>query len=114
MNAGLPKEERLSGKKSISTLMDGGKWGAEGHIRFCCTPNSLEFSRIMVAVPKKYFKRAVRRNLLKRRIREAYRIRKGMLEGRNLDILFSWSSPEVAEFAVISAEMESILAKLSK
>ena len=62
-------------------------------------------ARIMIAVPKRYFKRAVKRNLLKRRIREAYRVRK--IEG--VDILFQYNSAELADFAAISADVQNIL-----
>ena len=59
----------------------------------------------MVSVPKRLFKRAVKRNLLKRRIREAYRVRK--IEG--VDVFFQYNSPEIADFAAISADVAAIL-----
>ena len=121
----LSKAERLSGKKSIATLLADGRWGALGHFRYCylsnahqtCSPLAsdthtiipeLHPSRIIIAVPKRFFKRAVKRNLLKRRIREAYRVRK--IAGA--DILFQYNSPELADFATISAEVEAILARI--
>lgn len=105
----LSKAERLSGKKSIATLLADGRWGSFGHFRYCYLPfASQESCRIMIAVPKRLFKRAVKRNLLKRRIREAYRVRK--IAG--VDILFQYNSPELADFATISAEVEAILARI--
>ena len=105
----LSKAERLSGKKSIATLLADGRWGSFGHFRYCYLPfASQEGCRIMISVPKRYFKRAVKRNLLKRRIREAYRVRK--IAGA--DILFQYNSPELADFTTISAEVEAILVRI--
>ena len=70
-------------------------------------------NRIMVSVPKRNFKRAVKRNLLKRRLREAYRLQKDMLEGTGRDILFFYSSNEIVDSAQIRAEVASILKNVS-
>ena len=117
--ATLSKEERLHGKKDIADLLARGKWGSAGNLRCCISPNGLEFSRILVSVPKKCFKRAVKRNLLKRRIREAYRLQKGLLAGSGndgalasgADILFQYSSREVASFAAVKADVAAVLQK---
>ena len=71
-------------------------------------PDEAGSSRIVVSVPKRLFKRAVKRNLLKRRIRESYRRQKGLLGG-NFDILFIYTSPEVLPYEVIHANMGTLL-----
>jgi len=108
----LPKEERLSGKSAIGNLLENGKWTSIGVLRCCYLPNSLEHSRLMVGVPKKNFRRAVKRNLLKRRIREAYRTQKNLLEGKNVDILFVYNRKEVSTFSDIRKNVEEILVSL--
>ncbi len=98
----LSKEERLYCKKDIEDLLAGGKFSGGFPMRFCVrTGTGVGHSRIMVSVPKKMFKRAVKRNLLKRRIRESYRLQKGILEGIDADILFIYTTKEVMPSAQI-------------
>lgn len=107
------KEERLCGKASVSALISDGRWGTTAHFRYCWRKSREDgLNRIIASVPKKYFKRAVKRNLLKRRIREAYRTHKAAPMG--IDVMFSYWGKEIADFNVICAEIESILARISK
>ncbi|MDY6417958.1 MAG: ribonuclease P protein component [Bacteroidales bacterium] len=69
-------------------------------------------NRIMVSVPKKFFKRAVKRNLLKRRMREAYRLQKELLPAPGIDLLLAYSHAEVADFATLYAEVTDILNRI--
>lgn len=113
--ATLRKEERICGKKDIAALISEGRWGSYGHFRFCClSPGKAAFSRIMVSVPKKYFKRAVKRNLLKRRIREAYRKQKDLLSSAGVDILFQYSSQEIIDSMAVHEEIGAIMSRIGK
>lgn len=107
------KEERLCGKTRVAALVASGKWGGTRHMKYCWTPGSGEVTRILVSVPKKHFKRAVKRNLLKRRIREAYRLQKSLLDGSLADIMFVYTSQEIADYSVIAAETADILAAVA-
>lgn len=108
----LSKEERLYSKKDIGRLLENGHFSSTDIIRYCCLrENGEKQSRIMVSVPKKFFKRAVKRNLLKRRIRESYRLQKGILSSP-ADILFTYTSKEVAEYARIYETVGKILKRI--
>ena len=111
----LPKKERLYGKTGISRLLADGKHGSVSGLRYLCLHRTdAEVNRIMVSVPKKSFKRAVKRNLLKRRIRESWRKQKHMLsiEG-NIDILFMYSVKEILGYEEIYAAMRQIIEDLN-
>lgn len=110
----LPKRERISGQTSFARLVKGGRYGSEGCLKFCILEgNGLEFSRMAVSVPKRAFHRAVKRNLLKRRIRESYRLQKELLPP-GVDILFIYISKEVLPLADISAAMGKILSSIGR
>ena len=113
MRATLPKAERLCGRTAIGTLMSKGKWEHTAHLRCCfLAGNGLEYSRLMVSVPKRYFKRAVKRNLLKRRMREAFRLQKELL-GPGVDILINYNAQEIADFETIRTEVASVLGRIA-
>jgi ribonuclease P protein component len=111
----LPKKERLCGKKGIERLLVRGKYGSAGHIRYrYLTDNGEERNRILISVPKKLFKRAVKRNLLKRRIRECWRKQKRTLNiEKGLDILFMYSTKDILTYQEIYSQIEEIIGKLN-
>ena len=111
----LPKKERLCGKTAISKLLAKGKHGNVPGMRYLCLyGNDAEVNRIVVSVSKKFFKRAVKRNLLKRRIRESWRKQKHALnlEG-NLDILLMYSVKEVLSYEEVYSAVGQIIENLN-
>ena len=111
----LPKKERLCGKTGISKLLANGKHGNIPGFRFCYLSGyQLDYNRIMVSVPKKIFKRAVKRNLLKRRIRESWRLQKETLNATGVDILFTYSTKEILKFEDIQAAVAKVIEKINK
>ncbi|MBO4428053.1 MAG: ribonuclease P protein component [Bacteroidales bacterium] len=115
---GFPKSEHLSGKRDIAALLKDGKWGSCGCLKFCWLRREDGPSRLLVSVPKRHFKRAVKRNLLKRRIREAWRLSKPADANPadahyGIDILIQYNSEEVADFATIRTDLAAILQRLA-
>lgn len=110
----LSKEERLCGKTSVSALISDGKWGTTEHLRFCwAAGRDTGRNRLLVSVPKKFFKRAVRRNLLKRRLRESYRLQKERLTASGVDLMLAYSHAEIADFQTLFTEIGEILDRIN-
>ena len=113
MAATLSKSERLCGKKAIAELMEHGKGGVAGCLRYkFLKTGEADVSRILVSVPKRYFKRAVKRNLLKRRIRESYRLQKEILPVP-VDIAFLYQDRAVLPFSDIYTAMTPVLSAVA-
>ena len=115
-SAKFPKAEKLCGKSDIAALMAQGRRGGCACLRYCCRirPEGDETSgiRVMVSVPKKHFKRAVKRNLLKRRLREAYRTQKGLLPA-GVDVMLVYNTKEVLSFEEIHALVGQALVEIA-
>lgn len=111
----LPKRERLCGKTTIGQLLAKGKHGNVPGLRFLYMTNTgSETNRIMVSVPKKMFKRAVKRNLLKRRIRESWRKQKhSLLTTGGTDILFIYPTKEIQTYEQIYSCVGQIIEKIN-
>lgn len=110
----LPKSMMVSGRLAVSALLEKGKGGVSGCLRYKWVARAAGEcpSRIMVSVPKKLFHRAVKRNLLKRRMREAFRVQQGLI-GPRLDILFVYISKAVLPFETIYADMTAALTTIA-
>ena len=113
----LDKEERLCSRKVLEELFGGGHLSVSAFpIRAVFMPSEQEGVRIMVSVSKRYFKRAVKRNRIKRQLREAYRLQKELLlplEG-GLDIAFLWTSAEMLPTDKVFQKMKNILQRIQE
>ena len=77
--------------------------------------------RILVSVPKKCFKRAVKRNRVKRQVREAYRKNKtlidgGMLQqaGQTLLLALIWLDERLYDSRDVEQKVQSLLVRISE
>ena len=82
-DARFPRAERLKSRTSIGLLFSrSSKSVAESGLRLIWCPSTEPLERgaqVLVAAPKKRFKRAVVRNRIKRLLREAWRMERGSL-----------------------------------
>jgi ribonuclease P protein component len=117
------KGERLTGKDAIATLFrDGVRMRAEPFKvvwRFSESPEP-EPVRILIIVPKSLFPRAVDRNLIRRRIREAYRKTKGELPetmtslNRTLYLAISYQESQILDYKEITGKIIVLLHRLNE
>jgi ribonuclease P protein component len=78
----LEKKERLSRETSIKSLFENGSsfYFHPFKVLYLPHPDSgSTTNQVLFSVPKRQFKRAVDRNTIKRRLREAYRLNKSGL-----------------------------------
>lgn len=99
----FPKSERLYKKKAIQELFDKGSSFYLYPFRIYFKENTDSAThQAMFSVSKRNFKKAVDRNLLKRRMREAFRLNKASLAGtRKLQMAYIYTAKNILSFEEI-------------
>ena len=116
----LPRTHILRSKTDIDALLERGavlfRYPIKAYYLDRETSDQVGFSRMMVSHSGRIskasmcnFKRAVKRNLLKRRVREAWRLNSGLLGDRQVDILFVYLGREIERYDRIEATLTGIL-----
>ena len=115
----LPKRERLCSFGALRRLFGEGKGGFVYPLRYVvyiegATDASAE---VLFSTPKKFLKRANKRNVVRRRMREAYRLNKSLLLGsdvapRHFQVALIYSSKEVLDYKTIENATKRILQNL--
>tara|TARA_B110000263_G_C15261943_1_gene489250 strand:- start:993 stop:1370 length:378 start_codon:yes stop_codon:yes gene_type:complete len=110
------KKERISEKKIIDTLFNNGNKFNERpfDIRFLSQEIKMDsFNRVLITVSSSRVKSAVKRNLLKRRIKESYRKNKNIISNKSLMIAFVYVLDDILIYSDIDDAVIKILKKLS-
>ena len=109
----FPKHSRLCGQIRIDQLYKEGKKFVSWPLRVTWQPTEDE-TQVLVWAPKSLFKRAVKRNHLRRLIREAYRLNQDMLGEKHFLIAFNYMDKEEQPYAVIEKAVCKSLKKISE
>jgi ribonuclease P protein component len=103
------KEERLNKESVIQELFTRGSsfYLFPFKVMFMTNPDpSTGLHQVMFSVSKRNFKKAVDRNLIKRRLREAYRLNKARIAASNhLVIAYIYNAKEILTFAQIEERL---------
>lgn len=99
---------------AIRRMFESGESGFVFPFRYVwfAEPDTERSVEALFSVPKKFHKRANRRNLLRRRTKEAYRIRKEILaDGKpvNIDLALIYSSKELLPYKTVEHAVRKIL-----
>ena len=127
----LGKEERITSRKLIDMLFNGGQSHSmaafplrlvflEKEREGACPP-----AQMLVSVPKRCFKRAVKRNRVKRQVREAYRRHKHILwdaigeNGGNAEwnavaMAFIWLDDKLYDSSTVEQRVKSLLERAAE
>jgi ribonuclease P protein component len=115
------KIERLCSKKAIDELFAKGQSKTQFPFKLIFHTSEFESEfpvRAMFVVPKKKHKRANKRNDIKRRMREVYRLNKHVLYekliGQKTDLMFICLSNEELTYAEIEKSMLALMEYIAK
>ena len=132
----LPRTERLRSMRSIRHLFQKGRSGFVYPLRYIylvetrqsaettdiacqCENVSERPVQVMFSVPKKFHKRANRRNLHKRRMREAFRLGRGEIckhlceQNKSLQLALVYSTKESHSYKTINYALQRIFEQIS-
>ncbi|MEO9891925.1 ribonuclease P protein component [Aurantibacter sp.] len=119
-NFSFPRKEKLKSRKLIDQLFLEGKSVKIKSVKLIfLQTDHIEDIRFQVGftVPKKNFKSAVKRNRIKRLLREGYRLNKPHLFNNskgNFAFLFLYLGKEMPDYHVVEQNIQAILLKFIK
>lgn len=117
----LYKSEKLCSRTAINEVFISGSSVISFPLRvvFREANDGVAIPRFMITVPKKKIRKAVGRVLLRRRIREAYRLNRSILNEalpdrhNGVEMVFLYLDKEIADYKIIEFKMQDLLRKIS-
>jgi ribonuclease P protein component len=113
------KDERLSKEKTIKELFETGSSFYLYPFKVIHIPNpdkgANAINQVLISVSSRQFKRAVDRNKIKRRIREAYRLQKEVLNTKSEKAIFTfiYTAKEILPYAELKEKVLMAMTKLN-
>lgn len=126
----LTRAERLRSLKTIRRLFEEGRGGFTYPFRYIWLVDECEVAEdvtpevkgemagveVLFSTPKRFLKRANKRNLMRRRTKESYRLNKSELVGavanRKLHIALVYSTKKIHSYKTINNAVERILGEI--
>lgn len=122
------KQERMVSRKLMEQLFGGGH--SRSAAAFPVRAVYMETGRavtgvpvqVLISVSKRHFKRAVKRNRVKRQLREGYRLNKQILidavnlkrEDKSIALAFIWQADRLYETREVEASVKLLLQRIAE
>ncbi|MBT5614877.1 MAG: ribonuclease P protein component [Flavobacteriales bacterium] len=119
----FPKNQKLCNEKAIERLFENGKSLTEKPFRIIYNidnNNEDVFLKALIVVPKKRVRLASDRNVIKRRVKEAYRLQKSELEkylksnNHQLILAIIYQKHEILDYKLIEVKIKLLLSRLKE
>lgn len=119
----FPKNQKLCNEKAIERLFENGKSLTEKPFRIIYNiynNNEDVFLKALIVVPKKRVRLASDRNVIKRRVKEAYRLQKSELEkylksnNHQLNLAIIYQKHEILDYKLIEVKIKLLLSRLKE
>lgn len=112
----FPKSERLKAKIRIEKLFKSKNFFVHENIKVYWDAEISENQKIkvLISVPKNFIDKSVDRNMIKRYLRESYRLNKLILKTENKLVYIGivYLSPKISSFKVVEKKIKLILHRL--